>query len=113
MSFGFNAENRDGQFVSSICKAVIQKTNFCLLYFPLFNASFYLFSSVAALRYIAAKYTDYAGWGKTLEQRTQVQSILQWASCDFHRLVRGYGPIRFCHTTILSKECRKILTTFF
>ena len=32
------------------------------------------------LRYLAQRYTDFAGWGKAPQDRHKVQSVLDWAS---------------------------------
>ena len=32
------------------------------------------------LRYLAQRYTDFAGWGKAPHDRHKVQSVLDWAS---------------------------------
>lgn len=39
-----------------------------------------VFGGIAILRYFAQKYTDFAGWGKTSEDRYRVHSVLDWAS---------------------------------
>lgn len=38
-----------------------------------------VFGGMAILRYLSQKYTDFAGWGKTSEDRHGVHSVLDWA----------------------------------
>lgn len=39
-----------------------------------------IFGGLPILRYLAQRYTDFAGWGKAPQDRHKVQSVLDWAS---------------------------------
>ena len=39
----------------------------------------------AILEYLAKRYTDYAGFGKTLQTRTKCASLLSWTNSELHR----------------------------
>ncbi|KXJ08586.1 uncharacterized protein LOC110248574 [Exaiptasia diaphana] len=51
-----------------------------------------VFEGIAILTYLAQKYTNYAGWGKTPIEKNSVLSVLDWACFDLHRVL-GYKYI--------------------
>ncbi|XP_031561985.1 glutathione S-transferase theta-1-like [Actinia tenebrosa] len=58
-----------------------------------------VFEGIAILRYLAYKYTSYSGWGKTLGDRANVLSVMNWACCSLHRVL-GY---RYVYPHFLEK----------
>ncbi|EDO29852.1 predicted protein [Nematostella vectensis] len=51
-----------------------------------------IYEGIAILRYLAQKYTNFAGWGSTLEQRSEVLSVMHWGSTTLHRVL-GYRHV--------------------
>ncbi|XP_022106629.1 glutathione S-transferase theta-1-like [Acanthaster planci] len=48
-----------------------------------------VFEGPAILRYLSTRYTDHAGYGQTIAQQMLVESVINWAHADLHRIV-GY-----------------------
>lgn len=67
----FNGEHREPKFVAMNPHEEVP---------ILTDGSTTVFGGIAILRYFAQKYTDFAGWGKTSEDRYRVHSVLDWAS---------------------------------
>lgn len=60
---------------------VISKGAQLVLYIGSWKVFVFIFLvRLAILRYLSQKYTNFAGWGKTLEDRYRVHSVLDWAS---------------------------------
>lgn len=64
-----------------------------------------VFEGPAILRYLAMRYTDYAGFGLNLQQQMSNESIINWAFGELHRAV-GYNYIypQFLEKYALSPE---------
>ncbi|XP_038070395.1 glutathione S-transferase theta-1-like [Patiria miniata] len=48
-----------------------------------------VFEGPSILRYLSTRYTHHAGYGETTAQQTMVESLINWAHADLHRIV-GY-----------------------
>lgn len=69
-----------------------------------------VFEGQAILRYLAMKYTDYAGYGLNIQQQMLSESVISWCFSEVHRIV-GYTYIypdfldHYCLQTKESNEC--------
>lgn len=76
----FNGEHREPKFVAMNPHEEVP---------ILADGSTTVFGGLAILRYLSQKYTNFAGWGKTPEDRYRVHSVLDWASSKLLNIV-GY-----------------------
>ncbi|KAL4235460.1 Glutathione S-transferase [Mactra antiquata] len=51
------------------------------------DGEFVVFEAPAILTYLATTYTDYSGYGITLQSRLLTESLLSWANSELHRAV--------------------------
>ncbi|XP_060601873.1 glutathione S-transferase theta-3-like [Ruditapes philippinarum] len=53
----------------------------------LIDGDFLIFEAPAILTYLATNYTDFAGYGITLQNRLLTESLISWANSELHRAV--------------------------
>lgn len=71
----------------------------------LIDGEFLVFEAPAILTYLASNYTDYAGYGITLQNRLLTESLISWANSELHRAVgHNYIYPQFLEQYILPSD---------
>lgn len=71
----------------------------------LIDGEFLVFEAPAILAYLATNYTDYSGYGISLQSRLLTESLLSWANSELHRAVgHNYIYPQFLEQYTLSTE---------